>query len=172
MVVNFGETPVIDPPGDDGKATVYLNAPYATTISSTIINTRFEGVTAAQRTNASYWRGGLVLCYNIHFQPRNGVTLIAQRLFAGNSSQLGTTAYPGLTYLTGDWNASFNLFGNGGFTTTGSFITLGSFLSIGRLHFIYDSGFMERIPDAILQQWPGRVSGTLKVLTWHELVGN
>ena len=116
--------------------------------------------------------GGRSLFYNIRLEPRNGVAVISQMLFAGNQSQLGTSSYPGLSYLTGDWNAAFNIFGSGGFSSTGSFITLGSFLSIGRLHFVYDSGFMERIPDAILQQWPGRVSGTLKVLSWHEIAGS
>jgi len=172
VVINFGEAPLIDPPGDDGVSTVYIHSTSTSEISSTIINSRFEGVTVAQQTIPSYWHGGYTLLYNTRLQPRNGIAVIAERMFVGSNSELGTTAYPGLTYLTGSWNVAFNLFGWSGFTTTGSFITLGSFISIGRLTFTYDSGFMERIPDAILQQWPGRISGTLKVMSWNELPSN
>jgi len=172
VVVNFGETPVIDPPGDDGESTVYLYSPTGMSIASTIINSRFEGVTTSQQTNPGYWKGGLTLVYNVKMEPHNGIGVVAEMMFAGNNAELGTTAYPALTYLTGNWNISFNLFGWNDFLATGSFITLGDFYDIGRLYFTYDSGFMARIPDAILQQWPGRVSGTLKVISWNELSGN
>ena len=168
VVVNFGETPVCDPPGDDGVSTVYIKPPSTTSIHATIINTRFEGVTTAQMTNPNYWNGGLTLIYNARMEPTNGIAVVADMMFAGQNAALGTSTYPALSYLTSDWNISFNLFGWNDFTATGSFITLGDFYDIGRLTFTYDSGFMARIPDAILEQWPGRVSGTLKVISWNE----
>lgn len=168
VVVNFGETPVCDPPGDDGTSTVYIKPSASYSIHATIINTRFEGVTTAQMTNPSYWTGGLTLIYHAQMEPTNGIAVVADMMFAGQNADLGTSTYPALTYLTSDWNVSFNIFGSNNFTSTGSFITLGDFYDIGRLTFTYDSGFMSRIPAAILEQWPGRVSGTLKVISWNE----
>ncbi|MBU0741224.1 hypothetical protein KKG45_05110 [bacterium] len=172
VVINFGEVPLIDPPGDDGTSTIYIQGNNSSVINSTIINTRFEGVTTAQQTDPGYWNGGLTLFYNTRLLPYNGLGIVAEFLFAGSNAELGNATWPALTYLTGSWNASFNLFGHHGFSATGSFITLGDFYSLGRFNFTYDSGFMERIPDAILQQWPGRVSGTLKVLSWNEPSSN
>ncbi|MBC8423606.1 hypothetical protein H8E07_05745 [bacterium] len=172
VVINFGDVPLMDPPGVDGVAHVYMQGNNQSEIRSTLINTRFEGLGTPQRTDPRYWAGGVTLIYNTRMRPRNGVGIIAQHVWAGNSSELGDASWPALTYLTGDWNASLNLFGRPGFRMTGSFITLGSFASLGRLTFTHDDEFMARIPSAILQQWPGRVSGTLKVLSWNEWSSN
>jgi len=171
VVINFGEVPLLDPPGVDGVAHVYLRGDNSE-INSTIINTRFEGVSTSQRTDDRYWNGGVTLLYNIDLRPYNGVGAFAEHLYAGSNTHLGDDTWPALTYLTGNWNVSFNFFGRPGLRMTGSFITLGDFLSLGRLTFTHNNEFMQRLPSAIVQQWPGHVSGTLKVISWNELSSN
>lgn len=172
VVVNFGLPPVVNPPGDRGLTDVYLRPNNPRSINATIINSRFEGVTADQLTDSRYWRGGYTYIENLRMQPRNGVAMIAHQFYAGRRSRLGMNRYPGVTYLTGPWNYNISLSGSDRFRATGSFIMLGTYIQVGPVNFTYDDGFLERLPDSILQQWPGLVSGTMRFLSWNEGYGN
>jgi hypothetical protein len=167
VVVNFGEEPVVDPPGVLGVSKLSFDAANST-IRATVINARYVGPLSPDslRTVAGNWRGAVVEVKKIIFEPRNGIAMIAYDMEKQGSShvQLGTTAYPALVYITNEVvgiNANFEL--------VGSIICLGDFHSTGGPDITYHAGFIPVLPTYLSTSWPTGVSGTLKILRWREL---
>ncbi len=167
VVVNFGEEPVVDPPGVLGVSKLSFDAANST-IRATVINARYVGPLSPDslRTVAGNWRGAVVEVKKIIFEPRNGIAMIAYDMEKQGSShvQLGTTAFPALVYITNDVvgiNANFEL--------VGSIICLGDFHSSGGPDITYSAGFIPVLPTYLSTSWPTGVSGTLKILRWREL---
>lgn len=167
VVVNFGEEPIVTPPGTQGLSALDFDAA-GSTIRATVINSRYVGPLSPDslRTVAGNWRGAVVAVKKIVFEPRNGIAMIAYDMEKQGSShvQLGTTAYPALVYITNDVveiNSNFEL--------VGSLICLGDFHSTGGPDITYNPGFIPSLPDYLYESWPTGVSGTLKILRWREL---
>ncbi len=164
VIVNFGEAPLGASPGPNGVADVVIRGSGSTTLNTTIINTRFTGITNEQRVDAAYWTGGTTSVQRLTIEPLNGFSMICHELITANSTNIGTASHPGLLYITGGasvTSSSFDFFG--------SMICMGS-LSLGaRSDFTYDPSFLELLPDYLEQEWLSMVSGTLRTVFWREL---
>jgi hypothetical protein len=164
VVVNFGEIP--EGPSGALYSSVILDGNSSSNIHATVINTRFTGSTEADRLNTEYWEGAVCELRQITMEPYNGIALIAYNMDKPGSSQatIGTPTWPALVYITHDVdtiNSNFNL--------TGSIIVLNDFRTTGGPNITYNSGFIENLPDYLIEDWPDGVSGTLKVLRWREV---
>jgi hypothetical protein len=165
VIVNFGETPIVDPPGVDGVAEVTLDGG-GTSINATIINTRFIGTTEAQRLESVFWEGGLTLVKQVTMEPYSGIALITHdfQKSGGAGALLGTDAWPAYVYVTQDVvDANANL------EITGAITCLRDFNTTGGPDVTFDDGFLEQFPGWLIEEWLPGVSGTLRVLSWREL---
>jgi hypothetical protein len=165
VVVNFGEVPVVDPPGALGVSAVTLDGDASYSVRSTVINARYVGVTEMDRLDASYWRGALLTVKQIMMEPRNGIALIAYDFEkqGGSLVTIGTPAWPALVYVTRDVTditSNFNLLG--------SIICLGDWNSTGGPDVTYDAAFIPHLPPYLQDNWPDGISGTLKIFRWRE----
>ena len=162
VVVNFGE-PVTNPP--DTKANVSFSDPQAVNLYTTIVNTRFTGVTESDRLNTAFWTGGRLDIKQVTMTPRNGIALIAHdaQKQGGSLVQAGTAASPALFYITRDITTI-----NSNFALTGSLIVLRNWNSTGGPNLTFDPGFKPLLPAYLREGWPSGVSGTLKIVRWRE----
>ena len=163
-VVNFGELP-ISPPGAE-VASLIFDGSTTSTIHATVINTRFTGITDEDRIDYRYWTGAVVEVRQIIFEPYYGIAMIAYDLDKNGSSHvwIGTETWPALLYVTRDVdriNANFHL--------VGSMICLRNFVSEGGPDVIYDEGFLQNLPDWLIDSWPDGTSGLMKILRWREV---
>jgi hypothetical protein len=164
VIVNFGEAPLGATPGPNGVANVVIRGSGSTTLNTTIVNTRFTGITNEQRIDAAYWTGGTTSVERLTIEPLNGFSMICHELVTANSTNIGTSAHPGLLYITGGASVT-----GSSFDFYGSLICMGS-LSLGaRSDFTYDPSFLELLPDYLEQEWLSMVSGTLRTVYWREL---
>jgi hypothetical protein len=166
VVVNFGETAVVDPPGIEARSAVVLAGGLTTTIRATIINTRFTGVTDQQRTDADFWMGERLTLLQIILEPPNGIGAIAydfQKL-GGAPVRVGTEAWPAYLYVTHDL-----LEARSNFLHVGAVTCLGNWNSSGGPNLTYNAGFIDHLPDYLVYGRIGGVSGSLKVLRWREI---
>jgi hypothetical protein len=164
VVVNFGNAPLTDPPGVNGTQWLTLDGHGVDHIYSTIVNTRFTGVTEEQRLDTRFWRGGLVYASHIRFEPYNGIAVMCDSYYPSMSVQVGTAAHPALFLSTGGWVWTIHPT-----QFRGGLICLGSLYILGNTTVTYDPGFLSLLPDYMEVEWPGRVSGTINVLSWREL---
>jgi hypothetical protein len=165
VVVNFGEGAVVNPPGVQGISDLVIDG-VATTVHTTVINTRFTGADQDQRVEADYWMGGLTLVRQATFEPYYGVALITKdfQKTGGAGVFVGSEAWPALAYVTGDVvdvNANFVL--------VGAITVLGDWHSTGGPDLTWDPGFLETLPSYLIETWPTGTSGTLQVLRWREV---
>ena len=164
VVVNFGEMPMVNPPGAAGLSSVLINGqmPSGTplVISTTIINARFVGTVPAQRTDPAFWRGGATDFRNFTLLPTHGLAVLAGNLSctAAQNVVVGTAASPALIYAAGPARISSNM------RVVGSLISLGSFRSGGQPRLTYDEDFLDRL-GSFLQE---NGSGVAHVLRWRE----
>lgn len=168
VVVNFGETLGMAGNPADVRSSLILNE--TTVIHTTFINTRFTAVADSERIVEANWFGGTADFKKVSLEPYYGIGLIPKDIFhSGGASNLvlGTEAYPCLVYATGSLE-----FGNANFRLRGSLIVLGNYTSRGGPDIIYDDGFIENLPDYLLDEWVPGTSGTLKILSWRELAAN
>lgn len=166
VVVNFGEAPIVSPPGTNGLSAVTIDGGGSTVVRSTVINTRYVGVTEADRLNTTYWKGGLLAVKQNTFEPRGGIALIAYdfQKQGGSNVVLGTAAWPALVYVVRDVSAlSSNL------TMTGSIICLRNWSNTGGPSFAFNTAYAPRLPEYLRTGSAAGVSGTLKVLHWREV---
>jgi len=166
VVVNFGESAAVDPPGVD--AFLMIRRPPRSTLVpyTTLINTRFTGTTMDQRIDETFWTGGLTTLKQIQMEPTYGIGLIAHNFqkVGGSNTYVGSETWPAFMYVTQ------NVVGvNANFILTGSIITLGDWYSSGGPDLEFDDGFLQNFPDWLVEDWNSGVSGTLKVLRWREL---
>jgi hypothetical protein len=168
VVVNFGEAPLLDPPGALGVSNIEFDGNSNSTINTTIINTRFIGVTEDQRFETEFWMGGLVTVKQIAFEPFYGFALIPHdfQKQGGSHVQMGTEDWPALLYGTGDVDRL-----NSNYEHIGGFICLGDWDSEGSPHIIYDEDFLANMPGWLVEDWTEGVSGTMHILSWRELAG-
>ncbi|MCK4412104.1 MAG: hypothetical protein KAY32_01035 [Candidatus Eisenbacteria sp.] len=169
VVINFGEEPVINPPGSDGITKLIIDANPNQVINATVINTRFTGATLADRYDYRCWKGGVTLVKQIIWEPYYGVALVVHdfQKQGGSLVRMGTPTWPALVYVTQDavWvNANFEL--------CGSMICLGNWNSTGGPDMIYNGAFMANLPDYLMDTWPQGSAGTLQVLRWRELAAS
>jgi hypothetical protein len=167
VVVNFGEPP--DSPLGALYHALVFDGNSSSNVHSTIINSRFIGVTEAQRLDWNYWEGDdnmKITVKQVIFEPFYGIAIIAQNLERTGSAHayLGTTAYPALVYITRDVVTI-----NSNLDITGSLICLRDFHSTGGPNVTYNEGFIPNLPGYLSNGWPAGVSGTLKVLRWREV---
>lgn len=166
VVVNFGELPVYDDNSTPNVAEVILDGDNDSVIRATIINTRFTGVTSAQRLRSSYWKGGNTELKHIRLEPRNGIALAVQGMEKTGSAQvlIGSASWPGLVYVTGDavdLNANLSL--------VGSLIVLNDFKCDRSLTITFSNAFLARLPAYFLAGFNQGVSGTLEFVHWTEV---
>jgi hypothetical protein len=169
VVVNFGEPPIVNPPGANGVSALVFDGTTNALIRSTVINARFVGTTEAQRLDDAYWRGAIMTVKQIKFEPRYGIACIAYDFQKQGGSQvwMGTAAWPALVYVTRNAvtvNSNFNL--------VGSLICLNNWSSTGGPNLTYSAGFIPNLPDYLRNGWPSGVSGTLKILRWREVASS
>ena len=169
VVVNFGEMPIVSPPGPLGVSELVFDGNANSTIHASIVNTRFTGVTTTDRYDSSYWLGGLTTVKQITFEPYHGIALIAHDFQKQGSShvQIGTEAWPALLYVTGDAVAL-----NSNYEHIGGLITLGSWHSTGNPQVLFNSGFFTSIPGWLVESWNQGESATLRILRWREIASS
>jgi len=165
-VVNFGESALLGGPADVFSRVVFQGDD---TLHTTIINTRFTGITETDRIDHLYWEGGMTELQQVTFEPYYGVAIIAYDFEKMGSAlvNVGTTAWPALLYVTNDVPVI-----NANFVLIGSFIVLGDFgvpQISGGPDIYYDEGFVDNLPGYLTEDWVEGVSGTMKVLRWREL---
>lgn len=163
VVVNFGESPLSTPPGPNGTANVNLRGNGSTVLNTTIVNTRFTGITAEQRIDSAYWTGGTTTVERLVIDPLNGISMICNQLITASATDIGTVAHPGLLYITGDASVT-----GSSFDFYGSMICMGSITLSARADFVYDPAFLALLPDYLEEEWLSMVSGTLRTIVWRE----
>ena len=162
VVVNFGESL-----GNPPHLFSNLEINDDTTIHATLINTRFTGVTVSDRLDWQHWFGGGVRVQRITLEPFYGIGLICSDLINAPGPanlQLGTATWPALIYVTEDVD-----FGNANFELVGTLICLRNYNGNGGPDLTYDEGFLANLPAYLVDDWPGGVSGTLKIHYWKEV---
>lgn len=167
VVVNFGEPPVLTPPGNNGLAAVVLDGSSGgSSLRTTVINTRFIGATEAERLDPLNWIGGVLTVKQLTWEPAYGIAVVAYdfQKQGGSLVRIGSEAWPALLYITNDVPAL-----NSNFELIGSLICLGDFHSTGGPSITFDGGFVPNLPDYLSEDWTPGVSGTLKILTWREV---
>ena len=166
VVVNFGEPPIMTPPGNAGVAAVVLDGSAGASLHATVINTRFTGATEAERLDPLKWAGGLLTVKQLTWEPEHGIAAIAYdfQKQGGSLVHIGSEAWPALLYITHQVPAL-----NSNFELIGSLICLGDFHSSGGPDITFNGGFVPNLPDYLSEDWTPGVSGTLKVLTWREV---
>jgi len=166
VVVNFGEEPIVTPPGALGVSNLIFKGDANSDIHATIISTRFTGVTLADRYDTNFWTGGLTTVKQIIFEPYYGFSLIPHNFEkqGGALVQMGTEDWPALIYATGDVEDMTS-----NYEHIGGFIALGDWNSTGGPHIVYDSEFLEHLPGWIVEGWEEGESGTLRILRWREV---
>jgi hypothetical protein len=164
VIVNFGNAPLSTPPGPNGVVNVSVRGSGSTTLNTTIINTRFTGITNEQRIDTDYWAGGTTTLERLTIEPLNGFSMICNELVTAGSTNIGTASHPGLLYITGGASvtgSSFDFFG--------SMICMGSLELGARSDFTYDPTFLGLLPDYLEEEWLSMVSGTLRPVYWREV---
>jgi len=166
VVVNFGEAPLVNPPGLNGVSALELNGSLGSQINATIINTRFIGVTESQRSDTGFWMGGLTTTKQIRLEPSYGLGIVAHNFMkeGASISRLGTDATPALIWVTGDVVSV-----NSNFELTGSLICLDDWTSTGGPDINFDPDFIGNLPQYLIDSFSPGVSGTMNVLRWREL---
>ncbi len=165
VVVNFGEVPVVNPPGMSGISEVIIDGT-SSVVTSTIINTRFTGVSSDQRYDTAFWTGGLTSVKQITMEPDYGIALIAADFMKNGGARvdIGTATTPAYIYITNDLQDA-----NANFEIQGAVTVLGDWMSSGHLTITYDTGFLSQVPSYLFDTFPAGSSGTLRVLTWQEI---
>ncbi len=165
VVVNFGETPVVNPPGVAGISNVILDGNHSL-LKTTIVNTRFIGATDDQRLDTDYWTGGNTYLKQITLEPDNGMAVLTHDFMdnGGSNVDVGTATTPAYVYITGDVDSA-----NANFELTGAVTLLGDWESRGHITITYDEGFLSSLPSYLFDTFTDDVTGTLKVLTWGEI---
>jgi hypothetical protein len=166
VVVNFGELPIYDDNSTPNTTDIILDGSSSSVITATIINTRFTGVTSAQRLLNTYWKGGNTEIKHMTFAPRNGIALAAQSIDRTGSAQvqIGTPSWPGLIYVTGN---VLNL--NANLNVVGSIIVLKDFETEHTLTVTFNDAFLTRLPTYFLSGFNQGISGTLEFVHWREV---
>jgi hypothetical protein len=167
VVVNFGEPPLIDPPGVTGLSNIeFKGNSGAPVVHATIINTRFIGVNDEQRFDTNYWEGGGVETKKVIFEPYYGISLLIHdfQQEAGALSQIGTSNWPGLVVVTCDVVKV-----RANFAMEGAIVVLGDWFNTGGPDLIYNPDFESNLPgyfrDPIIN--PG--SGLPRIVYWQEI---
>ena len=165
VVVNFGEIPLMNPPGPNGASNVRIDGG-GTVLKTTIINTRFTGASIDQRQDPDYWHGGLTAPKQVTMEPDYGIAILAADFAQVGTANvyLGTTTTPAYVYVTKNVtgiNANVEIYG--------AITVLGDWTSTGFLDIDFDLGFLDDIPSYLVDTYPAGVSGTLRVLTWKEM---
>jgi hypothetical protein len=166
VVVNFGEAPLVNPPGLNGVTALEFNGSLSSRINATIINTRFTGVLESQRSDFNFWMGGLTTVKQITMEPSYGLGLIVHDFMktGGSLVRLGTDTTPALIWVTKDVVSV-----NSNFELVGSLVCLGSWTSTGGPDISYDPDFIANLPQYLVNAFSPGVSGTIDVLRWREL---
>ena len=161
VIVNFGASP---PNPADVRCTVNLNGDGP--VNATIINTRFTGVTDADRLNPACWFGGHTYVKQTTLLPRNGLAIIAYDFAKVGAAlaQMGTTATPSLVYVTHDVTDV-----NSNFSSVGTICVLGDWRNTGGPAVTYEPAFIPNLPTYLQHGWGPGVSGTLRMIRWREL---
>lgn len=164
VIVNFGEGPLSTPPGPNGIVDVRLRGNGSTDLNTTVINTRFTGITEEQRLDPAYWAGGRTTVERMTIEPYNGLSMVCDELVCVNAVNIGTADQPGLLYITGGANII-----NSSFDFFGSMICMGSLTLNAQAEFTYDPSFLDLLPSYIETEWQSLVSGTLRTIHWREV---
>ena len=167
VVVDFGWPQ----PGTQTVANIALNNSNTDiTLRATIINTRFMGISEADRIEpcSGYWVGGnTTFGSKVQFAPENCVALIATQLGPKVGQQpnaqgkLGTVDKPGLTYVTGNVEGL-----KGALEVHGALISLCDINSQGGPDIIHYPDLEDCIPAGVLSEGG---AGFLKFLEWREV---
>ncbi len=168
VVVNFGETFGLAGNPADVRSSLVIDED--TVMHTTFINTRFTAVADSERIVEANWFGGSTEFKKATLEPYYGIGLIPKDMMTdpgASNLEFGTEAYPCLIYATGDLD-----FGNSNFTLRGALIVLGDYTSRGGPDIIFDDGFLENLPDYLIDEWVPGTAGTLKILSWRELAAN
>lgn len=133
-------------------------------IESTIINTRFTGISTADRVDHDMWTGGKIETKTkAVFVPRYCIALICQEIHGNAQVTLGTDADPALTYVMALVDAS-----TGQWTVVGSLICLWDIDVGGGVNLTYRHAFISCLPPYLEYNWPAGTSGLMQVLLWRE----
>jgi hypothetical protein len=166
VVVNFGNGSVTSPPGVDSEADVLLDGVNYQTIHTTIINTKFTGITEEERQDTANWSGGDINMRKVSIAPYNGIAFISHEVEKddGTDINLGTETWPALVVITGEGE---NL--NPHFKVTGTVVCLGEWSCFGDQILVYDPGYLDNLPTYLVEIESNNVSGRIEVLLWQEL---
>jgi hypothetical protein len=169
VVVNFGQPPMVNPPGVNGTAELEFDGDAASMIHATILNARFTGATLEQRVDPAYWTGGVTTLKQITFEPYLGIAILSASFqkVGGSHTQVGTTEWPALVYVTNDVEDM-----NSNYSMVGAITCLGDWNSTGGPNIEFDAGFLEHLPGYLVDNWDTGVSGTLEVLNWREVAAS
>ncbi len=161
VVLNFGEPPAAPP-----NARTNLTFASDDTLRCTMINSRFTGVTVADRLDWNFWTGGLTMVQRVIWEPDMGIAMIAHdfQRSGGALVSMGTADIPALVYVTRDAvsvNANWELFGG--------IIVLRNWQSQGGVSLTYNPEIMSAVPAFLRDDWDHGISGSLKILRWREM---
>lgn len=161
VIVNFGASP---PNAADVRCVVSIQG--GQPVNTTIINTRFTGVTDQDRLDPACWFGGSTFVKQTTVAPRNGLSFIVYDFAkqGGALAQVGTTTAPGLIYVTHDVTDV-----NSNYAAVGTMIVLGDWSSTGGPDVTYTPAFIPGLPSYLKEDWISGVSGTLRIVRWREL---
>ncbi len=164
VVVNFGEIPLVD---SVAVARLTLDGGLVgSTITSTVINTRFTGLSDEQRLDWRNWIGGTTELRQITMAPRLGLALLAydvDRPGAG-PTDIGTEQWPALLYVTRDVNSL-----NSNVRIVGSVVTLRDWHNNGTVEVAWSDGYRRHLPGYMEQDSTAGVAGSMKILRWREV---
>jgi hypothetical protein len=165
VIVNFGNAPVVSPPGVNGISNLVVDG-VSSTVHATLINSRFTGASEEQRIDSAYWMGGITYLRQATFAPYYGIALIAYdfQKTGGALTYMGSEEWPALVYITNDVVDV-----NSNFVLVGCLTVLGDWHSTGGPEVTWDPSFLELLPTYLTESWPAGTSGTLQVLRWREL---
>lgn len=163
VVINFG-----DPYGPPQTLSDIIigQQPGSEAIRTTIINTRFVGVTPADRLDSKKWVGGaLYFGVQATLTPDNCIGLIIHDVDFGNAKvQLGTAASPALNYITHDIVKI-----NGQLAVEGTMIVLHDFFNTGGPDITFNGAFLSCLPEVWQENFYDDGSAIMVLLEWKEI---
>jgi hypothetical protein len=166
VVVNFGNGANSTPPGSDALANIIIDANSYPTIHATIVNTRFTGVTEADRLESEHWEGGELELHKVIFEPYNGIAFATHNFIKGQGHKvyIGTDDYPALLLVTKEAD---NIHPN--FNSIGTIICLDEWDIQGNTTIQYNPGYIENLPSYLTDASSTVASSVLVIQTWKEL---
>jgi hypothetical protein len=170
VVLNFAERPMggVLQPNPGGYVTVGFQArAQDPSINAMIINSHYKGTSGNvdDRWKSPNWEGGtLSVGGSTTFEPKQGISALADRLDQSQAgTQLGTEAYPAMTYITGDVNKI-----SGDLSITGALMALNDIVIHGGIQITFIEDFEDAFPPYLDYVVFGQAVA-LDIFVWREV---